>query len=498
MTMTPDRRTFINVVTGVLASPSVGSVANRAAVTPGRPSVNVADLGAIGDGAYHPLSERFATLAEAQAVFTSARSLSDSLDGAAIQTAIDIAAARGGRIQAGGHVLVPAGRYPLSRSLRLPNAVILEGMGIGVTIIDNQNHRLSDPLIVNDDPGTARMTLKNLSLHGGSHGVRISVTSSVDGVLLDGISFQLQSDKNLECNKLLQIAAFYNCVFGSAPYGVYVAAWTSNVLLFEHCSFENHTMPHLYLRGAECINIIGGRFEGGGQPEGDHATIDIEGAASVNIRGVYFENTHPILIKERKSRNTVIFDGCHFSGARGEKGLVPYRFDSDGIVGFGSNDWGLPTSAPAKTRLIGTNNNLFTNGRVYLARSASFHHIRSESIDVTAGVRRDILTLRYQGAGNRLTLCGTLIIKVVRLAANGVLQSQTYRRDVAAVIANGLPHWQLGAAAGELPLMQVRSATGFTAVVLDIPPGPEGQLTWEFAGELMRADPETRAVVDLD
>jgi len=498
MTMTPDRRTFINVVTGVLASPSVRSVAKPVAVTAGRPSVNVADLGAIGDGAYHPLSERFVTLAEAQATFPSARSLSDSLDGAAIQTAIDIAAARGERIQAGGHVLVPAGRYPLSRSLRLPNAVILEGMGAGVTIIDNQNHRLSDPLIVNDNPSTAKMKLKNLSLHGGSHGVRISVTGSVDGVFLDGISFQLQSDKNLECNKLLQIAAFYNCIFGSAPYGVYAAAWTSNVLLFEHCSFENHTMPHLYLRGAECINIVGGRFEGGGQPDGNQATIDIEGAASVNIKGVYFENTHPVLLKERKSRNTVVFDGCHFSGALGKKGLTAYQFDSDGIVGFGSNDWGLPTSAPAKTLLFGTNNNLWTDGRVYFTRSGSSHHIRSESIDVTAGVKRDILTLRYQGAGNRLTLCGTLTIKVVRLATNGVLQSQTYRRDVAAVIANGLVHWQLGAAAGDIPLMQIRSSTGFTAVVLDIPPGSEGQLSWEFAGELMRADPDTHAVVDLD
>ncbi|MBX5744466.1 hypothetical protein ISE01_31015, partial [Pseudomonas aeruginosa] len=46
-------------------------------------TANVKDYGAIADGAYHPLSERFATLAEAQAVYPHATALTDSIDWAA-------------------------------------------------------------------------------------------------------------------------------------------------------------------------------------------------------------------------------------------------------------------------------------------------------------------------------------------------------------------------------------------------------------------------------
>ncbi|WP_409342618.1 hypothetical protein [Paenibacillus sp. MBLB4367] len=43
------------------------------------------DFGAIGDGTYHPLSERYSTLAEAQAVYSHAAALTDSIDWAALQ-----------------------------------------------------------------------------------------------------------------------------------------------------------------------------------------------------------------------------------------------------------------------------------------------------------------------------------------------------------------------------------------------------------------------------
>lgn len=52
-------------------------------------TANVKDYGAIADGAYHPLSERFATLAEAQAVYPHATALTDSIDWAACQAALN-------------------------------------------------------------------------------------------------------------------------------------------------------------------------------------------------------------------------------------------------------------------------------------------------------------------------------------------------------------------------------------------------------------------------
>lgn len=49
--------------------------------------VSVNDFGAIGDGALHPLSERFSTLTAAQMVYSFVTSLSDSIDWAALQAA---------------------------------------------------------------------------------------------------------------------------------------------------------------------------------------------------------------------------------------------------------------------------------------------------------------------------------------------------------------------------------------------------------------------------
>lgn len=49
--------------------------------------VSVKDFGAVGDGTAHPLSERYATLSAAQAVYSFATSLSDYIDWAALQAA---------------------------------------------------------------------------------------------------------------------------------------------------------------------------------------------------------------------------------------------------------------------------------------------------------------------------------------------------------------------------------------------------------------------------
>ncbi|MCD2187719.1 glycoside hydrolase family 55 protein [Actinomycetospora soli] len=68
----------------------------------------VTDFGAVGDGGSRPLSTRYATLADAQRAFPSARSLSDELDGVAIQKATD--SGRAG-------VFYPAGTYLHSQAI---------------------------------------------------------------------------------------------------------------------------------------------------------------------------------------------------------------------------------------------------------------------------------------------------------------------------------------------------------------------------------------------
>jgi len=88
--------------------------------------MNVRDFGAPGDGLSHPLSERYKTLSEAQAVYPHAESLDDEIDWAAIQAAIKVA--RAGR---GGTVWFPRGTYICSKPLNLDNTqnTRLEGSG---------------------------------------------------------------------------------------------------------------------------------------------------------------------------------------------------------------------------------------------------------------------------------------------------------------------------------------------------------------------------------
>ncbi|MEG6471345.1 hypothetical protein QCN08_04000 [Enterobacter roggenkampii] len=52
-------------------------------------AISIRDFGAIGDGALHPLSERYSTLAEAQVVYPFVTSLEQSIDYAAVQAAIN-------------------------------------------------------------------------------------------------------------------------------------------------------------------------------------------------------------------------------------------------------------------------------------------------------------------------------------------------------------------------------------------------------------------------
>ncbi|MCF3954867.1 hypothetical protein L2D71_29785 [Pseudomonas aeruginosa] len=84
-------------------------------------TANVKDYGAIADGAYHPLSERFATLAEAQAVYPHATALTDSIDWAAAQAALNAGTPR---------VHFPGYRYVLNQDLSRTTSVILVGDGI--------------------------------------------------------------------------------------------------------------------------------------------------------------------------------------------------------------------------------------------------------------------------------------------------------------------------------------------------------------------------------
>lgn len=92
----------------------------------GKELVSVLDFGAIGDGQYHPLSERFSTLAMAQVAYPHATSLSQSIDWAAGQAALDYA-----EVNNNCAVYAPSGIYVSTDGLLIPDAVLFYGDGVG-------------------------------------------------------------------------------------------------------------------------------------------------------------------------------------------------------------------------------------------------------------------------------------------------------------------------------------------------------------------------------
>lgn len=86
-------------------------------------SISAKDCGATGDGTSHPLSERFGTLAAAQAVYSFATDLAQTIDWAAITLSLNLAsAARVAAFLDGGHYIVNA-------SIQVPSNTIWFGPG---------------------------------------------------------------------------------------------------------------------------------------------------------------------------------------------------------------------------------------------------------------------------------------------------------------------------------------------------------------------------------
>ena len=74
------------------------------------------------------------------------------------------------------------------------------------------------------------------------------------------------------------------------------------------------------------------------------------------------------MLRETNCRSGVTFKGCHFTGAKEGKGAFEeYQFESDGLVTFERNNFGLPTEGPAKMLVIGQNKNLGSNSDMILS-----------------------------------------------------------------------------------------------------------------------------------
>ena len=106
----------------------------------GGATVSANEFGGIADGDSHPLSQRYATLAAAQMVYPHATSLTNEIDWAAIQGAINAAQLEQGTSQNNAivatQVLIEAGTWVVNKKIEITKTgLVVEGQGNDLTFI---------------------------------------------------------------------------------------------------------------------------------------------------------------------------------------------------------------------------------------------------------------------------------------------------------------------------------------------------------------------------
>lgn len=152
-----------------------------------RDTVNVNDgkfgaIGSTGAPVYHPLSERYATLAEAQAFYPFVTSLVQSIDWAALKKASLYLEGRGGVIHG------PSQFYVLTDELLLPDSVTFEGQGVGFwdTVYPNRPKTWGGTNLMLYGTGAknfARRGITSMSTAGGARTIAVVGTVHLSSLM---------------------------------------------------------------------------------------------------------------------------------------------------------------------------------------------------------------------------------------------------------------------------------------------------------------------------
>jgi hypothetical protein len=156
--------------------------------------LNILELGAIGDGKSHPLSEKFRTLDEAQRLHPHVTALTDELDWVVLQGAISV-------MRDGDMLVVPRGHYQINRTLLLAARQ-------GITVMGYGSRNGSQLTWVGDASSPL------LHIYGVRESVfsNFSIASSATHPLLAAIQLETHAGKTMTANQ------FYNIVIeGTAP-----------------------------------------------------------------------------------------------------------------------------------------------------------------------------------------------------------------------------------------------------------------------------------------
>lgn len=212
--------------------------------------LSVKDFGAIGDGELHQLSERYTTLAEAKSVYPFVTDLSQSIDYAGIQAAIN--AAKNGNMA----VYIPAGGYVVNSTIVADYAPSIHGSG-GQGLRDtSSSHAPSQvrgsvihsrvksgaALKISPEKYCFGLTLRDFAIWGidGECDVGLQLDHIGWMGIVEGVNIQYFPNEALKLG-YIQDTYFTNCSFlasGNKQNPAVTCLVESNYVYFSGCHFE--------------------------------------------------------------------------------------------------------------------------------------------------------------------------------------------------------------------------------------------------------------------
>jgi|GEM_PF-5752283 len=230
--------------------------------------------GAIGDGTNHPLSERFDTLAEAQALYPHATALTDEIDWAAIQAALNTAK----KDAVTTAIRVPRGDYVINQALRAEiDGLQLRGLG-GASISIEMDYfglmvnRSTGDTEANPQPvhgvNVRDLTFRAMKGYGPTNG-GIIIFNNCKDLLLDNVTVIGDAAKLTERKRLTNgigtsqgtTGVLRNClVDGTSKPGYYIANGSHHIRV-EGCEARNVSgslgyQPGFGVSGADSVTFV--------------------------------------------------------------------------------------------------------------------------------------------------------------------------------------------------------------------------------------------------
>lgn len=370
----------------------------------------------------------------------------------------------------------PAGRYRISASIRRHEFSRWVGEARHYCILDGLTAAMTTPLTVNANAVFyGYTTTKSMGFEGGSHAVKVDVTSETAFNFFDDVLFNNQTSANFYCNKLFQTSTFRSCRFTAADYGVDAPGFTSNVINFFDCEFTQHRFESVRMLQCEVVNFYGGNFGGGGI--NGRTVLRFDFARGVTFSGTYFENGHSILLFETNSSNTISFvNGCHFTSALAD-GSGKYAFVSDGRINFGTNHWFRDSVGPARILMQGANNGFLGTTATYIDTidALTVYKRAGPSSNYPVSAQKDLMKFTSTPFDNNPTtlgmLTGVLTVNYLSINTGGfvvVKISRRYHVNIASV--GGL------ALVGALSLISSADTLSGSTLTVQVKTGATAQL----------------------